>query len=176
MTILKASESITFQEAIALTHSLLEQMASNSLSETEIMSAIAALVKTMNGARGFFVTYLTDDRSLADSPSNSVVVALKSSPDLVSELLVKNLAMSTAMAITHRRNSDENSAQGSDRVCRRSIQLIQKLQLEESAIKLQELYQSIVTGAGSYQDFLERWGYNSDREQLQAIKQAIETL
>jgi hypothetical protein len=173
MTTLKISESISFQEAIATTQSLLEEMEANRASEREVEEAIASLVKSMNGARGFFVTYLTDDRSFADSPSEFVIEALKSFPEIVSELLVKNVAMSAAMAVVHRRNNDEDMAQGSDRVCRRSIQLIQKLQLDELTNKLKQLQQSIATSEGSYADFLQKWGYASDREQIQAIQEAI---
>lgn len=173
MTILKLSESITFQEAIAATQSLLEEMEAARSSDREIKEAIASLVKSMNGARGFFVTYLTDDRPIADSPSEFVIEALKSSSETVSELLVKNVAMSAAMAVVHRRNNDENMAQGSDRVCRRSINLIQQLQLDEITNKLKQLQYSIATSEGSYGDFLQRWGYASDREQIQAIQEAI---
>jgi hypothetical protein len=176
MTVVKASESITFQEAIATTQSLLEQMEADRLSDAEIREAIASLVKSMNGARGFFVTYLTDERSFADRPSESTIEALKSSPTIVSELLVKNVTMSAAMAITHRRNNDENAAQGSDRVCRRSVQLIQKLKLDAIETELKQLHQSVVTGEGSYKDFLDSWGYAGDREQMQTIQQAIENI
>jgi hypothetical protein len=127
----------------------------------------------MSGARGFFVTYLTDDRTFADSPPDFVIEALKSSPEIVSELLVKNVTMSAAMAVVHRRNNDENMAQSSDRVCRRSINLIQQLQLDEITNKLKQLQQSIATSEGSYTEFLQKWGYASDREQIQAIQEAI---
>jgi hypothetical protein len=173
MTTLKISESITFQEAIAATQSLLEEIEASRSSDREITEAIASLVKSTNGARGFFVTYLTDDRNFADFPTDFVIEALKSSPEIVSELLVKNVAMSAAMAVVHRRNNDENMAKGSDRVCQRSIQLIQKLQLDETTNKLKQLQQSITTSEGSYGDFLQRWGYASDREQIQAIQEAI---
>jgi hypothetical protein len=173
MTTLKISESITFQEAIATTQSVLEEMETSRSSHGEIKEAIALLVKSTNGARGFFVTYLTGDRTFADSPANFVIEALKSSPEIVSELLVKNVAMSAAMAVVHRRNNDEDLAQGSDRVCRRSIQLIQKLQLDETTDKLKQLQHSINTAEGNYADFLQKWGYASDREQIQAIQKAI---
>jgi hypothetical protein len=176
MTTLKISESIAFQEAIAATQSLLEEMETSRSSDREINEAIASLVKSTNGARGFFVTYLTDDRNFADSPADFVIEALKSSPEIVSELLVKNVVMSAAMAVVHRRNNDENMAQGSDRVCRRSINLIQQLQLDEITNKLKQLQQSMTTSKGDYAEFLQKWGYASDREQIQAIQEAIKRI
>ena len=98
---LLASESITFEGAIALTQSLLSEIEDDRLSQTEIEQAVASLVKTQNGARGFFVTYLTDDRPMADQPSPGVLDALREDPEIVAELLVKNLAMSAAMVVHH---------------------------------------------------------------------------
>ncbi len=163
------TEAITFEQAIALTQNLLNRL--EQVSEPEIQAAITTLVSTDNGARGFFVTYLTDDRPFADQPSDAVIRALQTSPAIVSELLVKNLAMSAGMAIAHRRNANEAMAQGSDRVQRRTTGLIQRVQMPEVAQKAAQLQASAETGVGEYQTFLERWEY--DAEQLQRIVQVM---
>ncbi|MGI0489160.1 hypothetical protein ACN4EK_27425 [Pantanalinema rosaneae CENA516] len=165
-------EAISFEQAIAVTQALLEQMAQEELSSSEIELVLRALVSTENGARGFFVTYLSDDRPFADYPNPAIVNALKTAPAIVAPLLIKNLAMSTAMAITHRRNQHEDLAQGSDRVRARSAQFIQLLQLPELQTHAQHLWHSLTTGTGEYQTFLERWSY--DAEQRQAMQQALE--
>ncbi len=167
-------ETVTFEEAIHLTQTLLAQIEARQLSDREIQASITALVKSENGARGFFVTYLTDDTALADSPSAGVLTALQTSAEIVSELLVKNLAMSTAMAITHRDNQQEEMAQGSERVHQRTVNLIQQTNLDLVSEKLQQLQETLATGAGKYQSFLQRWGYNA--EQRQAIQKAVEHL
>jgi len=167
----QVSETITFEEAIDFTHTLLEKMAENQLTNSEIKAAIASLVKSENGARGFFVTYLTDNRPIVDNPSPSAIEALKTSPNIVSELLVKNLAMSSAMVITHRRNQDEELAQGSDKVHRRTAYLIEQLRSDLLTKKLKQLQESAATGEGNYKTFLQRWGY--DEEQKQVIQKAI---
>ena len=165
---------ITFEEAIAFTQSLLEKIQNQQITEQETARDITALVQTENGARGFFVTYLTTEMTLADSPSNSVINALASSPEIVGELLVKNLAMSTAMAMTHTRNNDPAMAQSSEQVSRRSKNLIQRLKLNTIQRKLKQLEESVNTETGEYQSFLERWGYDS--EQRQAISSKITSL
>ncbi|MGK7904977.1 MAG: hypothetical protein AB4352_26950 [Hormoscilla sp.] len=167
-------DNVTFEDAIALTQTLLAQLEQGKLSEPKIQNAIASLVSTLPGARGFFVTYLTDERPFADNPTPAVIEALRQNTGTISDLMVKNIAMSTAMSITHQRNQDEEMAASSQRVRSRSAKIIKLLQLPEVQERSQQLYASATTGNGSYQEFLSRWGY--DDEQRQAIAQALEPL
>jgi hypothetical protein len=167
------AEALTFEQAIALTQELLAQMPD--IPEPELQATITHLVSTQNGARGFFVTYLTDDRPFADQPSAAVVQALQTSPEIVSELLVKNLAMSASMAIAHRRNGKEEMAQGSERVQRRSENLVQQLQMPEVMEKAAQCQASAASGTGEYQEFLDRWGYDAEQRQKIADVMGIVT-
>lgn len=171
---LKVPETVTFEQALALTQSLLSQVEAGEISEAEMAPAIAELVKTENGARGFFVTYLTSDSSIADNPSTLVVQALQSNPDGVAELLVKNLAMSAAQAVLYRRNHKEEMAQSSERVRKRTARLIELVDLTSVYDRSQKLSESAATGEGSYKAFLERWGY--DAEQRQVICQTLQQI
>jgi hypothetical protein len=162
--------SITFENAIQQTQDLLSQI--EFLDANVITEKLTDLVSTKNGARGFFVTYLTSDLPYTEHPSLEVITALKTSPILVNELLVKNLAMSTAMVIYHRSQGDEENAQGSEKVQEKTGQLIKQLLSQSLAEKLQQLATSLNTGQGEYQAFLERWGY--DDCQRQAIAEIIQ--
>jgi hypothetical protein len=168
---LLASETITFEAAIALTQSLLTEIEANRLSQAEIEQAVASLVKTPNGARGFFVTYLTDDRPLADKPSPGVLDALRDAPAIVAELLVKNLAMSAAMVVHHSRQEKPEMAAGSARVQARSHYLIQTLQIPACQTLAEQMLEDLQTGQGEYEEFFQRWGY--DGEQKDAIGSAV---
>ncbi|MDX2256586.1 MAG: hypothetical protein NW214_13825 [Pseudanabaenaceae cyanobacterium bins.39] len=159
---------ITFEQAIAHTENLLSR---SDLDEARMQSAIADLIKTANGARGFFVCFLTGIWELADNPSPALIQALQSEPQMVAELLVKNLAMSTAMAITHRRQGNLDLAHGSDLVARRSALLIEKIDLPEVRTIAQQMRDSAMMSTGEYAAFLEKWGY--DAEQKQAIADAM---
>ncbi|MEX0270697.1 hypothetical protein AB3R30_16255 [Leptolyngbyaceae cyanobacterium UHCC 1019] len=167
-------EKVTFEQAIALSQALTDQMAQGAIADDSLEQAITALVTSENGARGFFVTYLSDERPVADPPSTAVISALKTAPAIVAPLMVKNLAMSTSMAIAHRRNQDETLAQGSDRVKARSMYILQAIQSDETKAQIQALITSIDTQAGDYTTFLKRWGYDS--KQQQAIRQVFESL
>lgn len=164
----------SFPEAIAESQKIMEQMSDNQLSEDEIENAIASLVSTQAGARGFFVAYLTDDLPLADNPTEGVIKGLRSSPAIISDLLVKNVAMSAAMKVTHLRNEDETAAAGSERVQRRSVNLIEQLKIPQIESEIKDLQSTIIEGEGNYQEFLARWDY--DEEQRSIISQAISAI
>lgn len=163
---------VTFEQAIALSQAILAAVAAASSSEMELEAAITALMQSDNGARGFFVTFLTSEFDLADHPTPAVIAGLQTAPQRVADLLTRNLAMSTAMILTHHRQNSPEQAAGSARVQQRTHLLIQQLQLPELATELANLASSLSNSQGTYQAFLARWGY--DAEQRQAIATAIQ--
>ena len=167
---------VTFERAIALTQSLMSYMEQGNISDDEISATIQKLASTLPGARGFFVSYLTDDRPFADRPSEATLAGLASSADIVADLLVKNLAMSSAMVLTHRRRDDETMAKQSERVRNRSGQLIKSLNLPQVAEKLPQLLATAQTGEGTYQSFMQRWNYDEEQREAIAIAIAIASL
>jgi hypothetical protein len=169
-----ATPDISFPGAIAYTNALIAKIEAEAIEPAEIKQAIATLVASQNGARGFFVAYLTSDSAIGDRSPQSVIEALATAPETVAELLAKNVAMSAAMSIAHERNDDEQMQKSSQRVCKRSIKLIQKLRLKAIATEIEALLHSLKTDEGEYVQFLKRWGY--DAEQRQAIKTVLELI
>lgn len=163
---------VTFEQAIAQTQALLSQAEVEE--SPEIVAAIAELVKTESGARGFFATYLTS-ASIADNPSIPVIQALQSNPDVVADLLIKNLAMSAAQAVFHRRNHKEDLAEASEQVRQRTARLIKLVNMPAVYDCSEKLLASATTGEGSYKGFLERWGYDAEQRQVicKALQQVI---
>ncbi|NUN65216.1 hypothetical protein HCU40_10725 [Pseudanabaena biceps] len=155
---------MTFEEAIAYTENLLSRQ---DLDDSQLKAEITTLIQTANGARGFFVCFLTGEWQLADAPSPAIIQALQSAPNMIAELLVKNLVMSTAMAIAHRRADNQEQAQGSDLVAKRTSLLIKQVDLMEVSQISKQMYSSAISNSGEYASFLEKWGY--DHEQKQAI-------
>lgn len=160
--ILTVQPNISFEDAITVTTNLLKIM--GELSEDEKEKIISALVLTENGARGFFVTYLTSENNIVDQESIGVINGLKKSPEIVSELLVKNVAMSTAMRITHLRNNNQEMANSSEKVTTRSMGLIKNLCLPEIEVKIEQIRKTIKDKNGIYQDFLNRWNYDDEQK------------
>ncbi|MBW4698006.1 MAG: hypothetical protein KME03_08950 [Aphanocapsa lilacina HA4352-LM1] len=164
----------SFEQAIAQATQLLDAQAAGALDGERLYRELAQLVSTANGARGFFVTFLPGRWAAADQVPEEVLAALRSAPELVAELMIKNLAMSTAMILAHRERGDEQAALGSDQVARRSAALIGQLKIEPLTRHLEQLRRALTTGEGDYATFLQRWGYGS--EQREAISRAVAEL
>ncbi len=170
----ESSPLLTFENAIAATQSLLDAMTSGKLSPEDLRAQMTTLVSTKNGARGFFVTYLTDPRPLADAPTPETIAALNAVPEVVAELLIKNLVMSTAMEITHLRNGNPEMAAQSAQVRNRTAHLIPQLNGDRLRTEAQSLWQGLTQSSGDYATFLKKWGY--DEEQKQAMAQRLSTV
>jgi len=162
-------ENIPFADAIAFTQDLMGKMQTNQLSEDDLTSLISQLVKTRDGARGFFVSYLTDDLPLADHPSPAVLKALDSASDNVGELLIKNAVMSAAMVVHHQRQADQENANKSTQVRSRSINLIKNLTIPHLKSEVAEMLNSLTNHTGKYQTFLDKWGYDAEQKEYMAL-------
>lgn len=169
-------EDMTFEGAIALSQQLLAEgkRAEPEQWDEVIQSVLPKLLKTRNGARGFFVTFLTQGNDLADDPSPALVDALRSEPEAVADLMVKNLAMSSAMTVMHQRQGNTDHLDGSRNVQARSRTLIHRLNLPELSTKVKALWATLHGEGGEYADFLDKWNY--DEEQRAEIRQVVEPL
>jgi hypothetical protein len=163
MPSLTVKENIRFDEALQLTQVFLEALKQQQLTAAEITTFIGDLVKTENGARGFFVIFLTGEDEICDLPHPEIIEGLKASPDITADLLVKNMAMSTAQAIFHRRSQNEEQAQSSLTVAKRSAEMIRQLDSPQIAALMEKMIATIQNGGGEYTDFLNRWGYDDEQ-------------
>jgi hypothetical protein len=174
MSTLSVPTNLKFDEAIGLTQTFLTKLNKNELTSAEILAFVSELVQTANGARGFFVTYLTAPDPICDEPQPEVIAALQAHPEVAADLLVKNIAMSTAQQIYHHRRSDTEMMASSATVATRTAQIINRLNLTQIQAMCRELVKTIETGTGDYNEFLTRWGY--DDEQKQAIARSVTQL
>ncbi len=173
-SILSVPANIKFDEAISLTQIFLTKLNKNELTSAQILTFVSELVQTANGARGFFVTYLTAKDPICDEPQPEIIAALQAHPDIAADLLVKNIAMSTAQQLYHHRRNDSEMAAASATVATRTSKIIHQLNLPQIDDLCRELVQTINTGTGAYSDFLTHWGY--DDAQKNAIAQSIAQL
>jgi hypothetical protein len=162
---------IKFAAAIELTQQFVLQLQDGVLTPEQVQSFVTDLVATQEGARGFFVGYLTHGLAVVDKVHPGIILGLAAHPAVVADLLVKNLAMSTAQNLHFLRENQADMAANSATVAKRSRQLIDALQMPEIKVITQQIIDAIQTGTGDYVEFLERWGY--DAEQKGAIEQAL---
>lgn len=171
---LSVQNNIKFDEAINLTQSFLIQLKKNEVTSSQILDFVSALIQTANGARGFFVTYLTAEDAICDEPQPEIITAIAAHPEIAADLLVKNIAMSTAQRLYHQRRNDSEMMLSSATVAARTTKIIQQLNLPQIQDMCRELVSTIRTGTGSYTEFLTRWGY--DDEQKESIAQIVSQL
>lgn len=169
---MNSEQVLSFEEALRASEELLQDLEENPES-TELLLRLRSMLSQQASCRAFFVILLTGEFFFSDNPSQSLLEALQESSE-VPELLSKNLVMSTATEITHKRKGDLENAAASASVAKRSGQIIRMMQSKSVRTKLLEMKASIKLGSGVFAEFLRRWQY--DQEQLQASLAAIESL
>jgi len=159
----------TFKEAMQASMIWCKSWENDEISDEVISDRIGELVKTVEGARGFFVVSLSLDCPLMDRFPDALIFQLRSSGGLVVDLTVKNLAMSSAMIITHRKNNEDQEIQ-SERIKIRCIELLKLLDSNQVKKRLDVLLEA-TKGNGTDLKFLNKWGYND--KQINAISESI---
>jgi hypothetical protein len=193
-----------FVESMQQSAAWLPSWDSGELSDEVLADRVAALVTDRDGARGFFVVAMTSEIPLLDRQPEALLEALRQAGDTVVDLTVRNLVMSSAMAVHHARHADQLQLEGSQRVQRRAWELLGLLRPEAVRRRLQPMLaasrfkpehsqeqpvavlpqpaaqQPAAQQAAAQQAVLDdlamlrRWSY--DQEQLVAITQALEHL
>lgn len=161
----------TFRQAMEITAQWLALWEAGELSDEVLADRVGELVVSRDGARGFFVVALSGDSPLLDRLPEPLVLQLHAAGEGVVDLSARNLAMSTAMALQHRRGGDGEQAGRSERVRERSAELLRRLEPGMVKRRLETLLQAAREGQGPDLEFLERWHY--DDEQRQAIGDAV---
>ncbi len=159
----------TFKEAMQASMIWCRSWENEEISDEVISDRIGELIKTVEGARGFFVVSLSIDCPLMDRFPDALIFKLRSSGEIVVDITVKNLAMSSAMIIKHRKNKDPQESQ-SERIKIRCIELLKLLDSTQVKKRLDILLEA-TKGNGTDLKFLDKWNYNE--EQIDAISESI---
>ena len=188
-----SSPQPSFPQALAITGQWLELWENGELSDEVLADRVAELVVSRDGGRGFFAVSLAGDSPLLDRLPEPLVLALRAVGAPVVDLCLRNLAMSTAMALHHARSGDPQQQAGSERVASRCTELLRLLDPSQVKQRLETLWAAARAGESGGegigdgqaasaalssikedQAFLQRWGY--DAEQRNAIACALEAV
>ena len=100
-------KEVSFTQAINISAKWCKEWGEDLLSEEVLADRIAELIKTKNGLRGFFAYALSDkDCFLLDELPFSIIYKLNEGGNAVAEIVLKNLIMSSAQIIIHRRDNN----------------------------------------------------------------------
>jgi hypothetical protein len=164
----------SFEQAMESTAAWLTLWESGELSDEVLAERVGEMVRSRDGARGFFVVALAGDSPLMDRLPEPLLRSLRDAGAAVVDLTARNLAMSTAMALHHERVNSRAQMEGSLRVRERCRDLLRQLETGEVTSRLQTLLAAARDGEGEDTTFLDRWGY--DRDQKAAIAAAVQSV
>jgi hypothetical protein len=173
---------MTFDVAIAKSNHLIEQVGTGELSAEDALPELLTITQSMNGARGFFVAFLTGDSQLSENPPAQFYQAFKQNKEIVYDLLAKNVVMSSATAHTHLMNNDPAAAEKSMAVARKTLTIIKNLNdsvISDTMKLMSEALEKQINDGDSagdselpqYVPFLRRWRYS--KEQLDHVRNVL---
>ncbi len=166
-----SSNKPTFEQSISISLLWCNAWESGELSDEVLADRVSELISTKEGARGFFVIALSSDCPLLDRLPDSLIFQLRAGGESIVDLTVRNLAMSSAMALLHQRNKDTKMQTGSERIRDRCIEILRLLQPDLVKLKLENLMNATRGKGKTYVNFLNRQEY--DLEQIKAITKSI---
>ncbi len=164
----------SFEEALNVASIWCIAWEKGELSDEVLADRVSELLETKTGARGFFVISLSGDFPLMDRIPDALVFQLIKSGEIVIDLIVKNLAMSTAMTLKHKRDQNFLQKDSSERIKQRCIELLKLLQPNLVKDRIEKLLNTINGKSKDDAKFLKRWGF--DTEQKKAIISSINAI
>lgn len=152
---------------------------------------LRALISTTSGARGWFVSLLTDpyfEPVFVPPIDEAFLSALCDNPEPNIKLMTMNVAMPTAMEVTHSLNGSKDLAESSQMTARRASILVTELidRLPELKATLESLLSAVSIDGDKNQKndgdkdvkewikFCKKWGYGVPEKD--AIRKRLESL
>ena len=159
----------SFTQAINISVKWCKEWDEDLLSEEVLADRIAALIKTRNGLRGFFAYALSDkDCCLLDKLPFSLIFKLNESGLAVIEIVLKNLIMSTAQIIIHRRYNNHEYEITSENISYRCKAILRLLETKSVTKSVNQVLRDVDDMGNSFDNSIKY-----DSEQKEFIKKQI---
>ena len=141
----------SFMQAINISAQWCKAWGEDLLSEEVLADRIAELIKTRNGLRGFFAYALSDkDCFLLDKLPFSLIYKLNEGGDAVTDLVVKNLIMSSAQIINHRRDNNHEYEQKSENISNRCKAILRLLETKLVTKAVNQVFRNLDNMGNSF--------------------------
>ena len=157
----------SFEEAINATSLWCSAWDTGELSDEVLADRVSELLETINGARGFFAISLSCNSPLMDRLPDALIFQFREAGELVVDLIAKNLAMSSAMALHHEKKKNFDQQAGSENIKRRCLELLRRLEpnlVKESLEKIKNGLKEIKICGTENPGFGNYLGVVSDQE------------
>ena len=159
----------SFTKAINISAQWCKDWGEDLLSEEVLADRIAELIKTKDGIRGFFAYALSDkDCFLLDKLPFSLIFKLNEAGDAVVEIIVKNLIMSSAQIIIHRRQNNHEYEMTSMNIADRCKSILRNLETKLVIKQVNQVIKDLDTLGNSFDN-----STRYDSEQKEFIKKQI---
>ena len=159
----------SFTQAINISAKWCKEWEEGLVSEEVLADRIAELIKTKNGIRGFFAYALSDkDCLLLDKLPFSIIFKLNEGGDSVVEIVVKNLIMSSAQIIVHRRDNNHEYEITSENISDRCKAILRLLETNSVTKNIKNVLKELDNMGNSFDN-----SKKYDDEQKEFIKKQI---
>ena len=159
----------SFTQAINISAQWCKEWGEDLLSEEVLADRVAELIKTKNGLRGFFAYALSDkDCFLLDKLPISLIFKFNEGGDEVVQIVVKNLIMSTAQIIVHRRENKHEYEITSENISDRCKGILRLLETKLVIKNVNQVLKDLDNMGNSFNN-----STKYDEEQKEFIKKQI---
>ena len=163
------STEVSFTQAINISAKWSKEWGEDLLSDEVLADRIAELIKTKNGLRGFFAYTLSNkDCYLLDKLPFSLIYKLNEGGDAVVEIVVKNLIMSSAQIIIHRRDNNHEYEITSENISDRCKAILRLLESKSVTKSVSQVLRGLDNMGNSFDNSVKY-----DSEQKAFIKKQI---
>ena len=122
------SEKPSFYQSIDIANQWCKEWEKELLSDEVLADRVAELVKTKNGLRGFFAYALSDiNCSLLDKLPCALIFKFIEGGEQIVDITIKNLIMSSAQIINHKRENNPEYEEMSTNISERCINILKVL-------------------------------------------------
>ena len=154
----------SFTQAINISAQWCQEWGNDLLSEEVLADRISELIKTKNGIRGFFAYALSDkDCFLLDKLPFSLIYKLNEGGDAVTEIVLKNLIMSSAQIIVHRKDNNNEYEITSENISSRCKAILRLLETKSVKKSVNQVLTDLDNMGNSFDNSLK---YDSEQKEF----------